>query len=295
MNSSTYLTIAIYLSGGSFVGGLWALVEVASSVKYVCPTSDNNDSVVTSMWLDTSRFATSFLAVCLSLYRVCGTDTKKRDRACAVASEISAAVTTVLLFTLLITTGTVCSDTKCLTTSAANDCTSSSSSCSEFTTQVENMLQVENDIDALCKTPDVWQVSVNYCPQQISVNCFSAGEDSSSPQPYTSAEQCNVYACSNLVPGAIERYVVGVSCMVLSVAAFIALCVLERQLPAESDAHASSPRDSDTTEPPSGESQTTGPEAAGMKQPMIATSLRQRRASGPGPAAYSRLPSSIDF
>ena len=281
MNVKYYIAAAMYLAGASFVGGVWGLVSATTATKYVCDSS-GDDLVTASKWLDSSRFVMSFLAVSLTLYRQFGSTAPKKDKAVEVFSGLGAGVTSVLFFVLVVTTGVVCGDNKCITDSAANNC-ASFSNCDVFNSQVQSMTDNSNACsnNANCCTPFAWTAANNYCSSTINVRCGS---------PSTLAERCFVYACSSQVPGAVERYVVGLVCMVLTILSYLALFAYEQQQDGSGSTNNQGERTLEMTS-------LARPDT--LKEPPLpsrsTSMLRQRRPTSSGTIHYTPVQTSIEF
>lgn len=215
-----YLTASVYFAGTSLVGGLWGFVDVATSTKYVCATT--NDNYVTwSKWLDASRGVLSLLAVVFVMYRKFNNPNDSSPKY-ALFADLSVAVTAVLWCALLITTGTVCNASDCIKDDAVNDCNMyGGASCDTFDQQVSAMTGATiGSSEEPCFQTGHWATAHNYCPSAVSQKCASTGQ----------AERCLVYGCSSQVPGVVERYVVGVTCMIINLLSFLLLRVHESEI-----------------------------------------------------------------
>lgn len=281
------MAAATYLAGAGFVGGIWGLVSATTANKYVCGSS--NDNLVTaSKWLDSSRFIMSFFAVSLTLYRQFGSREQKKDVAVATFSGLGAGVTFVFLFTLLVTTGFVCGDNKCIKDSAANDC-SSFSQCDVFNSQVQSMADHSNvcTTNSGCCTPGAWKAANDYCSSTMSIKCGS---------PSTLAERCLVYACSSQVPGVVERYVVGLVCMVLTALSYLALYAYEQEKGGNGEQPA---KEEEGVEMRKIQSASNADSPALLAAPPLpsrsASVLRQRRPPTSGTIHYTPVQNNIEF
>ena len=253
-----YLTASVYFAGTSLVGGLWGFVDVATSTKYVCATTDDN-YVTWSKWLDASRGVLSLLAVVFVMYRKFNNPNDSSPKY-ALFADLSVAVTAVLLCALLITTGTVCNDSDCIKDDAVSDCNKyGGASCDTFDRQVSAMTGATGNSEEPCFQTGHWATAHNYCPSAVSQKCGSTGQ----------AERCLVYGCSSQVPGVVERYVVGVTCMIINLLSFILLRVHESEI--------------------SGSARTSAPGGTAARRRSQATSGGTDRASPDAPASLTQL------
>ena len=222
------LAFAGHLAAIGLVGGVWALVNATANTKYVC--ADTSDTyVMSARWLDAGQFATAFATSCLVLYRQVKGKEVRPSPQFAVLVELSGALGILVYVTLMITTASVCGNNKCITSAAASEFDVNPTT---YNVQVANMAGATNGSNGPCQgalIPSWFNTPQNYCPTAIAPECGTADSGS-----IITAERCSVYACSNLVPGAIARYTISMICLVVQIMGAAVLAVrVRRELPTE--------------------------------------------------------------
>ena len=292
MSRKVYITAAGHLSSMGLVAGVWALVNATANTKYVCEgTSDAY--VSTARWLDIGQFCTAFATVCLVLYRQLRSEPDKPDLQLAVLVEVFGGVTALVFLTTVITTASVCSSNRCITSDAASDAMHGVDT-DLFTRQVDHMIGLQTAKTTSTYTcnghldPWTFQSPSNYCES------FIRGECGNSAGVITS-ERCLVFACSNLVPGDVARYTISMICMVLQMLAAAAMVVHERNLEPTGGNQPDAANGPDTMGQHTAQPAVAAalPEGINAHGDPRAGALRQRRTRGN--IYYSSVSSNIDF
>jgi len=213
------------------VSGIWSLVDSLGKTKYVC-ASITDDAVKDAQALDVAHFITAFLTLCLPLYRLRWLEqhdqplkSNKKTPQLANLAAVVGIFSFGLVMLIAVKHGTVCSDNNCITNTAVSSALSND--LNSFNAQVASMIGTTAPTESrvfMCNdalNPNFFRVAQNYC--SISLKDLFCDSITS-----YNAERCLVYACSDLVPGRIERYVISLISMLLQISSVYFLILYER-------------------------------------------------------------------
>lgn len=232
-NSIYYLGAAGSLASLALGPGIWALVDATTHTRQVCAsTADSN--VKNARILDFAQFFTCMLVFALPLYRLRifrNTGNAQLSHHPPPDGEITKLAyafmfsSFAVLVSIVIISGVVCSDNKCITTDAANDAQVGDQG--TYHAQVHKMIGVEPGCtNGGSFHPAYFKVPGNYCPENvipISAGCGAATDPGG-------AEQCLVFACSNLVEGRQARFVTSLLGLLLQIIAMYLVLLFEQAL-----------------------------------------------------------------
>jgi len=232
-NSIYYLGAAGSLASLALGPGIWALVDAAAHTRQVCASTSDN-LVNTAQILDFAHFATCLLVFALPLYRLRafrGTESeRKEDKQKGAPPGAIAKVAYAFMFasfgllvSIVIISGHVCGNNKCITTEAANDAQVQNGG--TYRAQVVNMLGVDTRCVQTSFTPTYFKIAGNYCPENVNKSLSTC----SFKATHTGgAEKCLVFACSNLVEGRQARFVISLVGLLLQIVAMYFVILFEQ-------------------------------------------------------------------
>jgi len=305
------LALAGHLSAIGLVAGVWALVNASANTKYVCGGS-SDAYVTTARWLDIGQFITAFATSSLVFIRQAAKDDSKSGPQLAVLAEVCGGLSALIFLTTVITTGSVCSNNKCITSEAAYNAMHGIET-EPYHRQVNYMIGITptaNETGTMFPCggnldPYWFQSPINYCPTTINTPCLGYGAT------VVTAERCLVFACSDLVPGGLARYTISTWCLILQTIAAVILAVHERGTGQQSttpmalpgQAHVGAQRSSSGETPLAGipvrtaKAQPSGSGATLEAETSSGTStaLRKRSTRKHNSVYYSSVADDIDF
>jgi hypothetical protein len=287
-NNIYYLGAAGSLASLALGPGIWALVDAATHTRQVCASTSDND-VKSAQILDFAQFATCLLVFALPLYRLRafhgaegGREGREdKDAPPGTIAKVAYAFMFAsfgLLVSIVIISGNVCGNNKCITTEAANDAQVQNGG--TYRAQVVHMLGIDNPCAGQYFGPSYFKIAGNYCPENVK---SSGNLCATKPTHLGGAEKCLVFACSNLVEGRQARFVISLVGLLLQIAAMYFIILFEQEL--------TPPEEPDTAQEKAGDNPALSRQEKDASEDLMPRSDLRRRSV----ARYSSQAGRLEF
>lgn len=223
-----HYVVAVVLTGLVAVNMIMSLLDATTQMKYICSSYSKNAFVIGAKTLDWFQFFTGLATLILVYEKVDAkgekADGKAEEDASGQATNVStsadasedealtidesakiiavAIVTFVILAANVGLNGTVCKENTCLSREAM-DLYATGKNGAPFLDQVKGMTMADTtDGGGWCSeiSPHYFVAPANACQEELERACPKYTY--SSAQPYL----CNIFACSDIVPGNQARY-----------------------------------------------------------------------------------------